>query len=253
MKRFYRTLRRFLISPGIAYNFQDTNTTFDDQNDCLGNNTAGAGNLYYQGLKEATAYLATAYLDGLVTGDANGNTWKNAANKIENAMVHEYNANGFIPLASNNDAYTNCSGRTVVLGEGLFYAHLIGLDNTMNQTLLQDMAKQYTADLSANLISSPNMISLESARATGSHCTSNICPRYEWFSKVMLSSIIADLVYVNHGCANCSHIDVTNTAFMHNIAIAKNFGDGLRDNGQDWLGHYYPRGLISWAFLDAGY
>jgi hypothetical protein len=115
------------------------------------------------------------------------------------------------------------------------------------------MAKQYTADLSANIISSPDMISLESARATGSQCTGNVCPRYEWFSKVILSSIIADMVYANHGCANCSHIDVTNTAFMHNIAFAKNFGDGLRDNGQDWLGHYYPRGLISWAFLDAGY
>jgi hypothetical protein len=179
---------------GIAYNFQDTNTTFDDQNDCLRNNTAGAGNLYYQGLKEATAYLAAAYLDGLVPGDANGNTWKNAANKIEDAMVQKYNANGYIPLASNNNAYTNCSGRSVVLGEGLFYAHLIGLDNTMNQTLLQDMAKQYTADLSANIISSPDMISLESARATGSQCSGYICPRYEWFSKVMLSSIIADLV-----------------------------------------------------------
>jgi len=109
---------------GIAYNFQDTNTTFDDQNDCLHNNTAGAGDLYYQGLKEATAYRATAYLDSFVPGDGNGDTWIHEASKIENAIVQEYNTNGYIPLSRKNNAYTNCSGRTVVLGDGLFYAPL---------------------------------------------------------------------------------------------------------------------------------
>jgi glycosyl hydrolase family 52 len=238
---------------GIAYNFQDTNTTFDDQKDCLHNDTANAGNLYYQGLKEATAYRATAYLEGLVPGNNNGDTWKNDASKIENAMVQEYNVNGYIPLARNNNAYNNCSGRSVVIGEGLFYLHLIGLDNTMNQTLLQDLAKQYPRDLSANALSSPSMISLESARATGSQCPGNVCPRYEWFSKVMLSGIIADLVYAAHGCDSCTRMDVTEAVYGHNVALGENFGDGLRDNGQDWVGHYYPRGMISWAFLDAGY
>jgi hypothetical protein len=238
---------------GIAYHFQDTNTTFDDQNDCLHNDLANAGNLYYQGLKEATAYRATAYLDGLMPGNNNGGSWKNDASKIENALVQEYNINGYIPVARNNDAYNNCNGRTVVLGEGLFYLHLIGLDHTMNQSLLQDLANQYPADLSANEISSPKMISLVSVRATGIQCISYICSRYEWFSKVMLSSIIADLVYVPLGCSVCSRMDVTETVYGHNLAIAQNFGDGLRDNGQDWIGHYYPRGMISWAYMDAGY
>ena len=238
---------------GIAYNLQDTNTTFDDQNDCLHNNIAHAGNLYYQGLKEATAYRATAYLDGFVPGDSNADTWKNDASKIENAMVQEYTVNGYIPIARNSTTSTNCNGRTVVLGDGLFYAHLIGLDNTMNQTLLHDMAQQYTTDLNASIISSPDMISLQSARTRGSQCPGNVCLRYEWFSKVMLSGIIADLVYTNHGCTNCSRIDVTDAAFIHNIALELNFGDGMRDNGQDWVGHYYPRGIISWAFLNANY
>jgi len=238
---------------GIAYHFQDTNTTFDDQNDCLHNNTPNAGNLYYQGLKEATAYRAADYLDGLVPGDNNGDTWKHEASKIENAIVQEYNANGYIPLAGNNNAYSNCNGRTVVLGEGLLYLHLIGLDDSMNHTLLQDMAKQYPADLRTDVISSPGMISLESAHATGSQCTGNVCTRYEWFSKVMLSSIIADLVYTAHGCTTCSRMDVTEAVYSHNIELGQNFGDGVRDNGQDWAGHYYPRGIISWAFLDAGY
>jgi glycosyl hydrolase family 52 len=238
---------------GIAYHYQDTNTTFDDQNDCLHNDLANAGNLYYQGLKEATAYHATAYLDGLVQGDNNGDTWKNEASKIENALVQEYNANGFIPVARNNSAYNNCNGRTVVLGEGLFYLHLIGLDNTMNQVLLQDLAEQYPVDLYANQISSPKMISLVSAHATGAQCANNICQRYEWFSKVMLSGIIADLVYTTHGCMMCSRMEVTEAAYGHNLAIEQNFSDGMRDNGTDWIGHYYPRGMISWAFMDAGY
>jgi hypothetical protein len=238
---------------GIAYNSQDTNTTFDDQKDCLHNNTTNAGNLYYQGLKEATAYLATAYLDGSVPADSNRETWKNEASKIENAMVQEYDANGYIPLARNNAAYTNCNGRTIVLGEGLFYVHLIGIDDTMNQPLLQDMAKQFPADLNANMISSPGMISLESTHSTGSQCDGKVCPRYEWFSKVMLSGIIADLVYTKNGCVSCNRMDVTETVYGHNLALGQNFGDGLRENGQDWVGHYYPRGIISWAFLDAGY
>jgi hypothetical protein len=238
---------------GIAYHAQDTNTTFDDQNDCLHNDLANAGNLYYQGLKEATAYRATAYLDGLMSGNNNGDFWKNEASKIENALVQEYNINGFIPVARNNSAYNNCNGRTLILGEGLFYLHLIGLDHTMNQTLLQDLAAQYPADLDANEISSPKMISLVSARATGVQCISNICPRYEWFSKVMLSSITADLVYAQHGCGVCNRLDVTETVYGHNLAIAQNFGDGLRDDGSDWTGHYYPRGMISWAYMDAAY
>jgi hypothetical protein len=97
------------------------------------------------------------------------------------------------------------------------------------------------------------MISLVSVRATGDECSSHICQRYEWFSKVMLSSLIADLVYAPRGCTMCSRLDVTGAIYSHNLAIAQNFGDGLRDNGQDWIGHYYPRGMISWAFLYAGY
>ncbi len=69
----------------------------------------------------------------------------------------------------------------------------------------------------------------------------------------MLSGIIADLVYTAHGCTSCSRMDVTEAVYDHNVLLTQNFGDGLRDNGQDWVGHYYPRGMISWAFLDAEY
>ena len=239
---------------GIAYNSQDTNTTYDDQKDCLHNQAANAGNLYYQGLKEATAYRAAAYIEGMIPGDNNNGNWLSDAGKIEAAMVREYNSNGFIPLAQNNEAYNNCSGRTVTTGEGLFYLHLIGLDTSMNPTLLQDLSRQYPEDLAANIISSPQMISLESTPATGSQCPhNNVCYRYEWFSKVMLSGIIADLVYTQHGCEQCRHMDVTTTVYNHDITLLQNFGDGIRDNGSDWPGHYYPRGIISWAFLDGNY
>jgi hypothetical protein len=123
----------------------------------------------------------------------------------------------------------------------------------MNQTLIHDLARQYMTDLNANIILSPDMISLQSTQTTGPQCIANRCPRYEWFSKVMLSGIIADLVYASHGCAICRRIDLTEAATIHNISLQQNFGDGLRENGQDWIGHYYPRGIISWAFLNAGY
>ena len=238
---------------GIAYNSQDTNTTYDDQKDCLHNFAPNAGNLYYQGLKEATAYRAAAYIDSQIPGDGNGPTWIGAASKIENAMVQEYNANGFIPLAKNNAAYNNCNGRTVVNGEGLFYLHLIGLDTTMNATLLTDLARQYPADVSANTINTPQMISLESTNATGSQCLNRVCLRYEWFSKVMLSGIVADFVYTKYGCAQCSHVDTSTDVFTYNAPMFQSFGDGIRSNGSDWPGHYYPRGIISWAFLSASY
>lgn len=237
---------------GIAYNFQDTTTTYDAASDCLHNNAPGAGNVYYQGLKEATGYRATAYLDSLVSGDGNGPTWIQAATKIEGAIVSEYNSHGFLPIASSN-AFNNCNGRTVALGEGLFYLHLIGLDGTMNQTLLQDLAKQYPADLSADTLTSPAMVAMTSSAATGAQCSTGHCHRYEWFSKVMLSGIVADLVYTQHGCASCAHVEVTEAAYTYNIAFNNNFGDGLHDDGSDWAGHIYPRGIISWAFLSSTY
>lgn len=239
---------------GIAYNAQDTNTTYDDQNDCLHNIAPHAGNLYYQGLKEAAAYRAAAYIDRLIPGDNNTSNWVNDASKIEAAMVREYNTHGFIPLAQNNAAYNNCDGRTVTTGEGLFYLHLIGLDTTVNPTLLQDLAQQYPADVVANTIASPQMISLASTSATGPQCLHNkVCLRYEWFSKVMLSGIVADLVYTQHGCQQCRRLDVTSAAYNHNITLLQNFSDGIRADGSDWIGHFYPRGIISWAFLDANY
>ncbi len=239
---------------GIAYNFQGTTTTYDAASDCLHNNIPGAGNVYYQGLKEATSYRATAYLDGIVPGGMNAMTWKNAATKIENSMVQEYNRNGYIPIGSN-DAFNNCNGRSVSLGEGLFYLHLIGLDNTMNQTLLQDLAQQYPDDLKASTLSSTPMpmIAVSSSTASGPQCGFNHCRRYEWFSKVMLSSIVADLIYTAHGCIACSHVNVMQTAYNYNLSFGLDFGDGLYDDGTDWGGHDYPRGIISWAFLMAAY
>jgi hypothetical protein len=238
---------------GIAYNFQDTNTTFDDQKDCLHNDGSNAGNNYYQGVKEATGYRAAAYLDSLVHGDSKGATWKNDAAKIENAIVQEYSHNGFIPVAANNNAFNNCNGRTLALGDGLFYLQLSGLANTMNQALLQDLGGQYRNDLSADTLSTPSMVVLESIRATGSQCQNGSCPRYEWFSKVMLSSIIADIVYYHHGCSACRRIDVTQQVYNYNNDFSQNFGDGFRDDGSTWGGHFYPRGVISWAFLSASY
>ena len=124
----------------------------------------------------------------------------------------------------------------------------------MNQTLLRDLASQYPTDLADNTIASPQLISLESTRATSSQCPhNNTCMRYEWFSKVMLSGIVADLVYTQNGCAQCHRMDVTSAVFNHDITLLQNYGDGLRDNGSDWPGHYYPRGMISWAFLGAEY
>lgn len=239
---------------GIAYKNQDTATTYDDQGDCLHNATPNAGNLYYQGLKEAAAYRASAYLDNFVPGDLHGAAWKSDAGKIEGAMVREYNAVGYIPLAETTAAYDNCNGRTPVTGEGLFYLHLIGLDSTMNQALLRDLAHQYPADLAANTIASPLMISLESTHATGSQCyLRGVCPRYEWFSKVMLSGLVADLVYTHYGCTSCARVNVTSAIFAHDTLLLQNFGDGLRDNGSDWPGHYYPRGMISWALMSVEY
>jgi Glycosyl hydrolase family 52 len=239
---------------GIAYNNQDTTTTYDDQKDCLHNSTTNAGNLYYQGLKEAAAYRAAAYLDTFVPGDGHSASWQADAGKIEAAMVREYNAVGYIPLAETNAAYNNCNARTTVTGEGLFYLHLIGLDTTMNQALLRDLAQQYPADLKANLIASPLMISLESTNATGSQCyLRGVCLRYEWFSKIMLASLVADMVYTQHGCSSCARVNVTDAIYAHDTQLLLNFGDGLRSNGTDWPGHYYPRGMISWAYLSAGY
>lgn len=247
--------------PGSGIANQDTPTTFDAAGDCLHNDGAGAGNLYYQGLKEATGYRAAAFLDGLVPGDLHAETWNAAAAKIEGAMIREYNSYGYLPIADSS-AFTNCAGRSVVLGEGLFYAHLIGLDTSMSQTLLRDLANQYLADLHADTLASPfspssptspPIVTLQSSRASGPQCSTGHCLRYEWFSKVMLSGIVADLVYTKHGCKGCSRLNLTREVYTYNVSFPSNYGDGLHEDGSDWGGHLYPRGIISWAYLNEQY
>ena len=166
--------------------------------------------------------------------------------------MQAYNAHGFIPLAANT-AYSNCNGRSITLGEGLFYLHLIGQDRSMNQTLLHDLAQQYPADLSADTLASPSIIVLESTAATGPQCPNGTCLRYEWFSKVMLSGLVADLVYTTQGCSACRRIDTTQTIYNYNIVLAQNYDDGVRANGSIWPGNIYPRGLIAWAYLNKAY
>ncbi len=240
---------------GIAYHGKDTSDTFDDQRDCLHNSpvdSSQAGNQYYLGLKEAAAYHAMAYLDGLVS-DTPAATWTAAATKIETAMIAEYNAHGFLPLGRDNSAFNNCGSRSIVIDDGLFYLVLIGHIADVNATLLQDLTQQYPADLAADTLTSPALVATESQRNTGGKCPYGTCPRYEWFSKVMLSAMVADMVFVLYGCHVCFHIDVATRAYQYNWNYGPNFGDGLHDNGTDWIGHYYPRGLIVWAYLDTNY
>lgn len=246
---------------GIAYNGQDTNTTYDAASDCLHNDDPQAGNMYYQGLKEATGYHATAYLDSLIPGNQHGADWNSAAAKIEQAMVQEYNHKGYLPIAES-DAFTNCDGRTITLGESLFYLHLIGQDGALNQTLLRDIAAQYPTDLRQSTLPLPitagtstptDMILMTTTRASGPQCDTGHCLRYEWFSKVMLSGIVADMVYSKYGCSSCQHLDLVQAAHIYNVEFNGNFGDGFHDDGSDWGGHSYPRGIISWAFLSSAY
>jgi hypothetical protein len=240
---------------GIAYHGQDTSDTYDDQHDCLHNSpddSARAGNQYYQGLKEAAAYHAMAYLDGLV-GDHNAARWTAAATRIEHAMIAEYNAHGFIPLGQDNSAFNNCGSRTILLDDGLFFLALIGHITDISPALLQDLAKQYPADLAADTLTTPAMVATESQRNTGRGCPGGTCLRYEWFSKAMLSAMVAQIVFVLYGCKMCAHIDMATRAYHYNWNFSQNFGDGLHDNGVDWIGHVYPRGLIAWAYLDVTY
>jgi len=240
---------------GIAYAGQDTATTYDAASDCLHNVGLEAGNQYYLGLKEAAAYRATAYLDTVVSNSMYSTIWSSAATKIESAMVQEYDAKGYLPLADNT-AYSNCSGRSITLGEGLFYLHLSGLDKTMNQTLLSDLANQYLTDVSQSTIPSSTistMVTMTSTVATGPQCKSGHCRRYEWFSKAMLSGIVADLVYTQHGCVACARIDLSQAAYLHNLDLSSNFSDGIRSDNSNWDGHLYPRGIICWVYLSSQY
>jgi hypothetical protein len=135
----------------------------------------------------------------------------------------------------------------------LFYLTLIGHITDINSRLLQDLARQYPTDLAADTLTTPAMVVMESQRNTGGRCPGGTCQRYEWFSKAILSVLVAGMVFVLYGCHDCFHLDVATRAYQYNWNFGPNFGDGLHDNGIDWIGHYYPRGVISWAYLDVNY
>ena len=69
----------------------------------------------------------------------------------------------------------------------------------------------------------------------------------------MLSCIVADLVYTKHGCKGCSSLNLTLEVYTYKVSFPSNYGDGLHEDGSDWGGHLYPRGIISWAYLDEQY
>jgi Glycosyl hydrolase family 52 len=251
---------------GIAANGQDTATTFDAANDCLHNNADNAGNLYYQGLKEASAYLATDYLASLLPtqGQISLTDWQAAADKIEQSMISAYKLHGYLPVADNS-AYSNCDGRTIMQGDGLFYLQISGLEQLMNPTILRELALQYPADVKAAtfqgptaptyVVGNPPLYLLESKRAVGTQqqCANYHCLRYTWFSKVMLSSIVADIVYSQYGCNSCVRMDLDQAAYAYNIDFPRSFGDGAREYVGYWEGFIYPRGVISWFYLDRRY
>jgi hypothetical protein len=246
---------------GIA-TAHDTASTFDAANDCLHNVGNKAGNLYYQGLKEAAAYIATNYLVSLLPAEQQGTytNWQSAAEKIEQTMIQKYKQNGYLPIGGST-AYSNCDGRTIMQGDGLFYLHLSGLENKLEPELLNDLAQQYPGDVAAsvfkgpkapaNVIGNPPLYLLSSKRAEGTQdqCANDHCLRYTWFSKVMLSGIVAELVYSKHGCSSCAHIDMDQAAYDYNNNFAKTFSDGAREYIGYWEGYIYPRGLISWYYL----
>jgi hypothetical protein len=167
-------------------------------------------------------------------------------------MVSIAHTHGFLPVAENS-AFDNCSGRTITLGEGLFYLHLIGQDRFVNQALLRVLAAQYPSDVQATTLRDPAMIAMTSTQASGPQCGTGHCHRYTWFSKVMLSGIVADLVYTHNGCSSCARMNMVAAAYAYNINAPNGFSDGFHDDRRDWGGHFYPRGLISWAYLYASY
>ena len=251
---------------GIAAAGHDTTTTFDAANDCLHNISQDAGNMYYQGLKEAAAYLTTDYLTSLLpNAEAESTTsWQPAATKIEQAMLNAYRQHGYLPIAGNT-AFSNCDGRTIMQGDGLFYLHLIGLEQKLDPELLNDLALQYPEDLKSsmfqgpkaptNVAGNPPLYLLASKRVEGTQqqCADSHCLRYTWFSKVMLSGIVANLVYTTHGCITCKRLNLDAAAYAYNTNFTRTFADGAREYVGYWEGYLYPRGLISWFYLDARY
>ncbi len=251
---------------GIAAEGRDTTTTFDAANDCLHNTADKAGNMYYQGIKEAAAYLATSYLANLSPNQqaSSATNWQAAAEKIERAVISEYNRNGSLPIADNT-AFSNCTGGTIMQGDGLFYLHLMGLDKQMDGTLLNDLAQEYPNDIKSatfqgpkapdNVLSNPPLYLLSATRVQGTtaQCANWHCLRYTWFSKVMLSSIVADLVYSEHGCSTCKRMDLDAAAYAYNTNFTRTYSDGAREYVGYWEGYIYPRGLISWFYLDGRY
>ena len=253
---------------GIAANGRDTVTTYDAANDCLHNSGLDAGNLYYQGLKEATAYLATDFLNMAMTQTGNqtgteAENWHQAAEKIEMALLAAKQRLGYIPIGSSQD-FSNCAGRTIMLGDGLFYLHLSGLDQMMKRELLTALAQQYPEDVrrSTSFVQPlqhdryqvpATWLTSQPEKGSAEQCAHMRCRRYSWYSKVMLSGFVADMLYSQYGCKTCQRLNLVQAAYAYNMDLSKGYSDGIREGAGYWAGFFYPRGIISWAYLDPRY
>jgi hypothetical protein len=156
-------------------------------------------------------------------------TYRRAAGNIAQTLEKAYDEYGYLPV-SLDESFENWDAHSVVLGEGLFIPALTGYSSANMKEVAEILGESYEKAFPKSKLG--HSIGLTTT-AEGS----------SWFSKVMVSDIVASYWYgIDRSTAHYAYDWNINNYYAYN--------DGVKPNGKDpWIGFWYPRGVSSLGYL----
>lgn len=167
----------------------------------------------------------TLYNKDLRTQQAN--RYKVECEKIVRSLVNINQKLKYVPV-SLDTTFKGWDQYSVVLGEGLFYAGLCGTKSDYLNQAAKVLSDSYKLAFEKSI--TPYGIKLTSGEPE------------TWFSKIMVSDIVAKQWYgQNHSTAKYTYDWNKNNFDAYN--------DGAHNATSKWIGFWYPRGISSLAYL----
>ena len=188
----------------------------------------------YLGVKQMCAYLAAADMfeklaveENLKLRQRQALLYTAEAEIIAGSLESAQNELGYIPTSLNRDL-EGWDQLTIVLGEGLLYPKLAGLESPVLERITPLLASTFEQALERSKTSYGIRLSSQES--------------VTWFSKVMVMDLVASMCYgTNISSASYTYAWNKNNAFAYN--------DGAFDAQTAWAGNWYPRGISSLGYL----
>lgn len=149
------------------------------------------------------------------------------AEKIAASIKSAYKKYGYVPV-SLDQSFEGWDQHSIVIGEGLFLPGLAGNESKLLKQTADYLGKTYKTAVDKSTTEYGIKLSSEEP--------------VTWFSKVMVSDIVASNWYgINQSTADYTYQWNKNNPDAYN--------DGASSTTEKWIGYWYPRGISSLGYI----